>query len=157
MIYHLLSIGNKRLLSLAKLSSLKGRASRWQPVPASAYRDPTVKTPCLLPAHGPSKDNIGVLPLRIVSALYYWRWCVPCTVLAVQHQRPQSNQTHVPSSGKMTRNKHHLQPCKPQPIMSLEHYKESTGKGICRPIALLVISPRMPGGTTSGLLPVCVI
>ena len=119
MIYHLLSIGNKRLLSLAKLSSLKGRASRWQPVPASAYRDPTVKTPCLLPAHGPSKDNIGVLPSRIVSALYYRRWHTPCTVLAAERRLPQSQQTHAPAPGKTIRIKRHLQPIKSQQTRNL--------------------------------------
>ena len=47
-------------------------------------------------------------------------------------KRPQSQQTHIPAPAKTTRTKRQLQPCKSQPIMSLEHYKESTGKGICR-------------------------
>ena len=47
-------------------------------------------------------------------------------------KRPQSQQTHIPAPAKTTRTKRQLQPCKSQPIMSLEHYKESTAQGTCR-------------------------
>ena len=41
--------------------------------------------------------------------------------------------THVPAPGKTTRTRSQLQPCKPQPKMSLED-KESTVQGTCRAI-----------------------
>ena len=52
--------------------------------------------------------------------------------LSAQHRRPQSQKTHIPAPAKTARTQCLLQPCKSQPKMALEHYKEFMAQGTCR-------------------------
>ena len=144
MVFQLLSIGNKHLWSLAQLTSLKGGASWWPPLPASGGYRPWTDSSLRL-----NYSAVKTPPAGAWSAL--WRCSslaveecqgsifstLACALhrLAAQRRRPLSQQTHIPAPGKTTRTKRQLQLCKTQLKMSLEHDKGiySTGnvRGRC--------------------------
>ena len=122
-IFHLLSIGNKpeQLWSLAQLSLLKGRASRWPPVQACAvswqleWADsrqhfPFVKTcPAIAWSVLWIYNSLAVKDCQgsIFSTLAYSFHC-----MATQCQHPQSQQTQIPAPVKTTKTRSKLQLCK---------------------------------------------
>ena len=136
MIFHLVSIGNKCLWSLAHWSFTvlaEGESQQVVPVPANRALDnestadntavyPTTQDPAINLWH---KDASGRSMVCAVMIQQSCCWGLPELDIsdagAEQPQRPQSQQTHIPAPGKPVRFKHQLQPCKSKPTRNLQH------------------------------------
>ena len=97
------------------------------------------------PSH--TRRSLCCLPCWRVVSYHRLHSCLAvkeCSLhsLSAQHRRPQSQKTHIPAPAKTARTQCLLQPCKSQPKMALEHYKEFMAQGNVGQLALAMVSPK---------------